>query len=99
MRRRPTLPTAGRSSAWLERCFWGAEAEGSNPSVPTFGSSVELPGAAAEDRHGLARSGDAVHLELVAADHEVGVQARRVGAALVALLVREVVRPRQRLED
>ena len=29
--------TTGRSVTWLARCIWGAEIEGSNPSVPTTG--------------------------------------------------------------
>src|SRR5690242_2839201 len=88
---------AGRSSAWSERRLWEAEAVGSNPTVPT--TRLEQPSAAAQDRHRLAVCCDAVHLELVRADHEVGVDRRVVDAAFRPLLGWQLHRPVDRLDD
>ena len=38
----PTLPSAGRSSAWLERLLWEQKAGGSNPPVPISVRELDL---------------------------------------------------------
>src|SRR5579884_3934063 len=97
VRARAYTAGTGRSSAWSERRLWEAESVGSNPTVPTDVS--EEPVAVPQDRHGLAVPGDAVDLELVRADHEVGVDRGVVDAAGDALLRLELARPGDGLQD